>query len=136
MGTVPPPAGQGSSSRLSYHSMRCSIWDSSFQQKGKLSGSNHRLQNFISQIPSLCQDFSMTTVAGRGIKVVIKPRCKLQPANAGGVSCGIPSSGCREQFTFYLGSFHFLPCSQSSCPAEGCTSTFALQVNLCMTELL
>lgn len=115
MGTVPPPAGQGSSSRLSYHSMRCSIWDSSFQQKGKLSGSNHRLQNFISQIPSLCQDFSMTMAAGRGIKVVIRARCRLQ--QAGGVSCGILSPGCSEQTTYYLGSFHSLPCS---CIAQGC----------------
>lgn len=79
MGTIPPPAGQGSSTCLSYHSMHCSIWDSSFQQKENLSASNHRLQNFISQIPSLCQDFSMTAAAGREIKVVIKHKCKPQP---------------------------------------------------------
>lgn len=85
--------------------MHCSIWDSSFQQKENLSASNHRLQNFISLIPSLCQDFSMTTAASRGIKVVIKHKCNPQPS-AGGVSGDALSPACKP--TTALMIFHFL----------------------------
>lgn len=48
------------------------------------------------------------------------------PAEAGGVSCGLPSPGGSEHTTFHLGSFHFLTCSWDACPAQG-----ALPVWLC-----